>query len=515
MVNSHSIFILALLGLAANATEVMHRPENYLSKLQPNQPVSNAPAHNVTEQLLETHTNGKGKVNGAYFTNWYASGIYGRAYFPQQIPASKLTHILYSFADTNPTTGQVTLTDTFSDQEKHYDGDSWSESGSNVYGNFKQLYLLKKANRNLKVLLSIGGWTYSQAGHFNFVTNAGARTTFVNSAITLMEDNGLDGIDIDFEYPTAAQASAFTALLSELRTALDSHAAKKGETNPYQISAAVSAGPKNYQVLDIAGMDKSLTNWNLMAYDYAGSWDTVADDQANLYPGTTTGFDTDTAVKYYLTHGATASKLNLGLPLYGRAFENTTGIEKPFNGVGPGTWEAGVYDYKVLPLPGASVSENSTLGASYSYDAGKKKLVSYDTPNIIAQKVAYANSKGLGGTFFWELSGDKTDGDSLVGKAQSTLDGLDTTQNHLSYPFSKYDNIKNGMDSNSTGAQAPTPTNPPSTGGKCGGVSAWSSSAVYTGGLSVTYGGHLWTAKWWTQNEAPGASSAWEDKGAC
>ncbi|KDQ10640.1 carbohydrate-binding module family 5 protein [Botryobasidium botryosum FD-172 SS1] len=503
MVNSNSIFVLALLGLAANATQVMHRPENYLSKLQPNQPL---PAHNVTQRSLETRANGK--VNGAYFTNW---GIYGRAYFPQQIPANKLTHILYSFADTNPSTGQVILTDTFADQEKHYDGDSWSETGNNVYGNFKQLYLLKKANRNLKVLLSIGGWTYSQAGHFNFVTNAGARTTFVNSAITIMEDNGLDGIDIDFEYPTAAQASAFTSLLSELRTALNNHASKKGETNPYQISVAVPAGPSNYQVLDIAGMDRSLTNWNLMAYDYSGSWNTVSDDQANLYPGTTTGFDTDTAVKYYLSHGATASKLNLGLPLYGRAFENTAGIRKSFSGVGPGTWEAGVYDYKVLPLAGAAVTENSALGASYSYDAGKKELVSYDTPNIIAQKVAYANSKGLGGTFFWELSGDKTDGNSLVSKAQSTLGGLDTTQNHLSYPFSKYDNIKNNM-----GSGGGSPTNPPPTGGKCGGVGAWSSASVYVGGQSATYGGHLWTAKWWTQNEVPGgASGVWEDKGAC
>jgi len=248
-----------------------------------------------------------------------------------------------------------------------------------------------------------------------------------------------------------------------------------------------------------------------MAYDYSGSWNTVSDDQANLYPGTKTGFDTDTAVKYYLSKGATASKLNLGLPLYGRAFENTSGIRQPFNGVGPGTWEAGVYDYKVLPLPGASVTENTALGASYSYDAGKKELVSYDSPNIIAQKVAYANSKGLGGAFFWELSGDKTDGNSLVSKAQSTLGGLDTTQNHLSYPYSKFDNIKNGMGSGGGGGG----TTPPA-GGKCGGVAAWSSSAVYTGGLSATYGGHLWTAKWWTQNEVPGgAAGVWEDKGAC
>jgi len=66
--------------------------------------------------------------------------------------------------------------------------------GTNLYGNFKQLYALKKANRNLKVLLSVGGWTYSQAGHFDFVANSAYRANFVSSALTILEDNGLDGM---------------------------------------------------------------------------------------------------------------------------------------------------------------------------------------------------------------------------------------------------------------------------------------------------------------------------------
>lgn len=93
---------------------------------------------------------------------------------------------------------------------------------------FKQLYLLKKAQRNLKVLLSIGGYTYSQSGHFNFVSTPSLRAAFVTSAIQLMEDNGLDGIDIDFEYPTAAQSNDFASLLTELRAGLTQHASAKG-----------------------------------------------------------------------------------------------------------------------------------------------------------------------------------------------------------------------------------------------------------------------------------------------
>ncbi|GLU47877.1 glycoside hydrolase family 19 protein [Nocardiopsis ansamitocini] len=44
---------------------------------------------------------------------------------------------------------------------------------------------------------------------------------------------------------------------------------------------------------------------------------------------------------------------------------------------------------------------------------------------------------------------------------------------------------------------------------------AWNPSAVYTGGGEVSYQGRNYTAKWWTQNERPGASDVWADKGAC
>ncbi|RXW11215.1 hypothetical protein EST38_g14640 [Candolleomyces aberdarensis] len=243
-------------------------------------------------------------------------------------------------------------------------------------------------------------------------------------------------------------------------------------------------------------MNAAMDYWNLMAYDYAGPWLTWADNQANVYHGVRTGINTDSALTWYLQNGATASKINLGIPLYGRAFENTDGLGKPYSGTGPGTIEPGVYSYKALPLAGAQVYQNKTDITAYSYDSAKREFVSYDTPSIAKMKALYAVNKGLGGTMFWELSQDKVGSESLVSSSAEMLGTLDTTLNHISNPGS-------------------TPTTSPGAG-QCAGVAGWSSATVYVGGDKASYNGRLWTAKWWTQNETPGgASGVWTDNGAC
>ncbi|KIY64737.1 glycoside hydrolase family 18 protein [Cylindrobasidium torrendii FP15055 ss-10] len=415
----------------------IHRPDAYKEP-------ENKFATEANPKFKTISRRATGKTNFAYFTNW---GIYDAYNFqPTQIPSKDLTHVLYSFMDINPDTGAILLSDETADLTKTFEGDDNTEPGTNVYGCIKQVYRLKLANRSLKTLFSVGGFTYSEQGHFGFVTDAAKRATFVADAVTFIEDYGFDGIDIDFEYPTDdALGKGFADLLSELRTALDDLATKKGDTTPYLISAAVSAGSSNYDNLVVPQMDTALDFWNLMAYDYAGAWSNVADNHANLYGGAISGVSTDAAIKYFTGAGATAAKINMGIPLYGRSFENTNGIGSAFDGVGDGSVDPGVLNYNTLPLAGSTVFENTTDVASYSYDEVKRELVSYDTPNIVKTKVAYINDNNLAGSMFWSLGTDKTDADSLITTAATALSGLDSTENHINYPNSKYDNIKTNL----------------------------------------------------------------------
>lgn len=362
-----------------------------------------------------------------------------------------ITRVYYAFASFS-SDGTVSSSDAYADVQKHYPTDSWNDAGNNAYGCVKQLYLLKKKNRQLKVVLSIGGWNDSPRFPA-MASSATARVNFAKTAVQLVTDWGFDGIDLDWEYPeNAAQAADFVRLLAELRKQLTAWTAANAGGYRFLLTVASSAGPSHYNVLDMSEADRYLDSWNLMAYDYAGSWDTMSGHQANLFPvpstPAATKFSTDKAVADYIAKGVPASKILLGLPAYGRAFDSTGGLGQPFYGVGPGSpalQTPGLWLYKDLPRPGATEIYESAAGASYSYDTAAQELISYDNVLSAKKKGSYVKAKGLAGSFFWEASGDKQGAESLVGALAGELGKLNLQPNLLSYPTSQYDNIRSGM----------------------------------------------------------------------
>ncbi|KAG5208183.1 Endochitinase [Trichophyton interdigitale] len=409
---------------------------------------------NVASAVPSFQGGRQGLKTVGYFTNW---GIYGRNYQPADIPASHLTHILYSFANVRPETGEVYLSDTYSDLEKHYPEDSWNDTGNNVYGCIKQLFLLKKQHRHFHTLLSIGGWTYSS----NFAAPASTpqgRETFARSAVKLVANLGFDGIDIDWEYPKDdTEAYNFVLLLEAVRNELDKFSAEviqRPDGGRLLLTVAAPCGASNYSVFRMADMDRYLDFWNMMCYDFAGSWDSKTGHQANLYPSVdnpaSTTFSIDAALRAYMAGGVHPAKIICGLPLYGRAFEQTDGPGKPFQGVGEGSWENGIWDYHVLPKDGAEEYNDENLGASWSYSGSERKMISYDTPLITRKKVDYIRGVGLGGAMWWELSGDHpVDHErSLIKTVVEGFGGtgaLEMRENNLNYPTSEYDNLRNGF----------------------------------------------------------------------
>jgi chitinase len=267
-----------------------------------------------------------------------------------------------------------------------------------------------------------------------------------------MSDWGFDGLDIDWEYPeNQADSNNFVLLLQACRATLDKYAKDNNQNYRYPLTIAVSAGPEKYKLLNMKAMDQYVDTWNLMAYDYAGSWDTTTGHAANLFYSSanpqSTKFNTDQAVKDYIKGGVSPSKIVLGMPLYGRSFLNTVAqVGQPYQGVASNTGsDPGVWLYRDLPRQGAQVKIDTQAGAAWSYDATTKELVSFDNVPVGLMKADYIRKQGLGGAMFWEAAGDKTGGESLVGAVGNAMGSLELSNNMLDYPQSRYSNIRNKM----------------------------------------------------------------------
>ncbi|MEZ4314743.1 MAG: glycoside hydrolase family 18 protein [Polyangiaceae bacterium] len=369
---------------------------------------------------------GEAKRIIGYFVAW---GVYGRDYHVADIPADKLTHVNYAFANISPE-GECVLGDPYADTDKFYPGDTWDPGAKR--GSFHQLEILKSQHPHLRTLISVGGWSWS--GKFSDVAlTEASRAKFVSSCVKFMKDWSFDGIDIDWEYPVSGglpenkyrpeDKQNYTLLLQDFREALDAESAATGKT--YDLTIAAPAGPGIYANIELAKVASALSWINLMAYDFHGGWDPATNFNAALHassgdpsadPDVKTKLNSASAVEGYLAAGVPADKLVLGVPFYGRGYANVSGNNKglfqPFSGLPTGTWEAGIFDYHDLAanyVPKMTRSWHEEAMVPWLYDAATGVMISYDDPESIQKKADYIQQKSLGGAMFWELSGDTAD----------------------------------------------------------------------------------------------------------
>jgi chitinase len=402
-----------------------------------------------------------------YFVQW---GMYSRNYRVKQVhttgSAAILTHINYAFANVSTDSRCYEETragwgDSYADYEVSYTAEQSVDGvadvlGQPIKGHFNQLKKLKAMYPHLKVMLSIGGWTWS--GRFSDAALPQNREAFVKSCIDLFIRGNLpmwafvsggtpsagttngraagvfDGIDIDWEFPAVPafpgdpsrnipphvyrpeDTQNFTELLAEFRRQLDLVGKENGEH--YLLTIAAPPDEARYSKFELGKIHPHLDFINIMAYDINGAWNATGPTNfhAPLYvsPDDPSGpeqrVSIDTAVSGYLKLGVPASKIVVGVPFYGRGW---TGVPNKNNGLyqsadsmkaAPATFEAGIEDYKKLKALNFPSFRDPKTQAFWIYDG--TTFWNYDDPQAVAAKMDYIKTKGLGGAMFWSLDGD-------------------------------------------------------------------------------------------------------------
>lgn len=244
-------------------------------------------------------------IAAAYYPDWSAG-----TNPPEKFDFSKFDILFFAFAMPNSSS---TLT--------------WDSGSQSIIQ--RLVSARNSSGKSTKIVLSVGGWGGSQ-WFSQACSNSGNRSKFVNAIVSAIKQYGLDGIDIDWEYPnstgagnphSSADAGNLLSLFKSLRTALPS---------PKIISAAVPhlpwLGTNGQPLSDVSQYAAVMDYLNIMNYDVWGASSTPG---PNAPLGDLCGTSTQpqanaqAALAQWKKAGFPASKQLLGLPLYGYVSQST------------------------------------------------------------------------------------------------------------------------------------------------------------------------------------------------
>jgi chitinase len=328
----------------------------------------------------------------------YVGGYRSKVIDMSAISATKLTHVNYAFVNVmhNRAVLSHERTDTV---------------------NLKNLSQLKKRNPNIKLLISIGGWTWS--GNFSdAVLSDTARQAFAKSAVNILKRFSLDGIDIDWEYPDMAGSGHafrkedkqnYTLMFMELRKQLDAAGQKAGEH--YLLTTATGGFKAFLNHTEMGKVAHYLDYINLMTYDYFGEGKVVI-HHSNLYSTSKWDDSGDRTVTDYLAAGVPGNKLVLGIAFYGRMFQLKSNSMKGLGDSTASYMRGRDYSFikdSLVNQNGFVMYRDTVARAPYLFNANNKQFISYEDEWSVQYKCRYVLDKKLAGVMFWEYDSDPKD----------------------------------------------------------------------------------------------------------